>query len=113
MMQNTLPPWATSPASMDRKPVQPVEEASAWPWVSCPSMNVTWTSLQLIDESSGSVTVTLYWILSPKENRPPSSGAPTLTVGLVLPTVMIVDRTDFWPDESVTVRMAVYRPALV
>ena len=32
------------------------------------------TSVQLTDRSSGSVTVTLYWSLSPKENRPPSIG---------------------------------------
>ena len=81
--------------------MQPLELCSAWPCVSWPSTNVTWMSLQLIDGSSGSVTVTLYWIVSPKENRPPSSGAVTVTVGLVLPAVMTVLVEVFLPDESI------------
>src|SRR3954454_3138422 len=102
MTPNTLPPCDTSPASVCRNPVQPVELCSAWPCVSWPSTNVTVTSLQLIDGSSGSVTVTLYWILSPKENRPPSIGPVTVTVGRVLPAVMMVDSVEVCPDESVT-----------
>ena len=53
------------------------------------------------------MTVTLYWILSPKENRPPSIGAVTITVGLVLPTVITVLVEVYLPDESITVRTAV------
>ena len=87
--------------------MQPVELCSAWPCVSWPSTNVTVTSLQLIDGSSGSVTVTLYWILSPNENSPPSIGAFTTTVGLVLPAVMTVLVAVLAPVESNTVRMAV------
>ncbi len=64
-------------------------------------------SLQLIDGSSGSVTVTLNWILSPKANRPPSSGAVTTTVGLVLPAVMTVLVEVFLPEESNTFSTAV------
>ena len=93
--------------------MQPVVLCSAWPCVSWPSTNVTLTSLQLIDGSSGSVTVTLYWIMSPKENRPPSSGASTTTVGLVLPAVMTVLVDVCSPEESITVRTAVKRPAVV
>ena len=70
-------------------------------------------SLQLIDGSSGSVTVTLYCSLSPKENRPPSSGAVTVTVGEVLPEVMSVLVDVFSPEESNTVSTAVKRPRWV
>ena len=65
------------------------------------------TSLQLIDASSGSVTVTVYGILSPKANMPPSTGASTSTVGAVLPAVMIVLVEVFLPEESITVSTAV------
>src|SRR6476469_7171295 len=113
MTPNTLPPWETSPASVGRKPVQPVELASAWPCVSWPSTNVTVTSLQLTVPSSVSVTVTLYWILSPKEKKPPSSGASTTIFGLELPTVIGVEVDVFLPEESNTDSTAVKRPARV
>jgi hypothetical protein len=70
-------------------------------------------SLQLIDGSSGSVTVTRYSSSSPKENSPPSSGASTRTVGVVLPLVMIVLVAVFSPEESNTVSTAVKRPRCV
>ena len=59
-------------------PEHPVVPASAWPCVSCPSTNVTWTSEQLTVPSSGSVTVTLYGMSSPKANVPPSTGVLTV-----------------------------------
>src|SRR6188472_3972457 len=113
MTPNTLPPWETSPASVGRNPVQPVELASAWPCESWPSTNVTVTSLQLIAPSSVSVTLTLYWILSPNENRPPSIGASTTIFGLELPTVIGVEVDVFLPEESNTESTAVKRPARV
>src|SRR4051794_4252784 len=96
-----------------RNPVQPLLDCSACPCDSCPSTNVTVTSLQLTTPSSGSVTVTLYCRVSPKENRPPSSGPDTTIVGLVLPAVMIVLVAVRLPDESITVRTAGKRPGLV
>ena len=81
--------------------------SSAWPCVSCPSTNVTCTSEQSIAPSSGSVTVTVNGMLSPKANVPPSTGVFTTTVGLVLPTVMIVLVAVCLPDESITVSTAV------
>ena len=74
---------------------------------------MTLMSSQLIDGSSGSVTVTLNSSSSPKENRPPSSGAVTVTVGLVLPLVMSVLVDVFSPEESSTVSTAVKRPRCV
>ena len=71
------------------------------------------TSLQSIDGSSGSVTVTRYSISSPKENMPPSSGAWTVIVGAVLPTVISVLVAVRSPEESITVSTAVKRPRCV
>ena len=48
------------------------------------------TSEQLTVPSSGSVTVTLNGMSSPKSNVPPNTGVFTTTVGLVLPTVITV-----------------------
>src|SRR3954465_3312244 len=107
MTPNTLPPCETSPAWVGRKPVQPCELASAWPCVSWPSTNVTVTSLQLIAASSASVPVPLYWILSPKAKKPPSTGASTTIFGLELPTVIGVDVDVFLPEESNTDSTAV------
>jgi hypothetical protein len=104
---NTLPPCETSSASVWSEPLQPVLLSSAWPCVSCPSTNVTCTSSQSTTPSSGSVTVTTNGIVSPNENSPPSIGRFTITVGEVLPTVMIV-LTEAWsPDESNTVSRTV------
>ena len=65
--------------------------ASAWPCVSWPSTNVTWTSVQLIAPSSGSVTVTLYWMLVAEgEHAAVDRRADDVTVGLVLPAVITV-----------------------
>ena len=62
---------------------------------------------QLIAPSSGSVTVTVNGMLSPKANVPPSTGVLTTTVGDVLPAVITVLVGSSCPDESVTVRTAV------
>src|SRR6478735_5827299 len=62
MMPNTLPPWDTSDAIVCRKPVQPVAVCSPWPCESCPSTNVTWTSLQSMLDSSASVLVVWGWV---------------------------------------------------
>ena len=72
----------------------------------------TCTSEQLTVPSSGSVTVTVNGMLSPKANVPPSTGVLTTTVGLVLPTVITVLVEFVLPDESVTVA-AVHRPDVV
>src|SRR3954452_12273868 len=108
MTPKTLPPWLTSPGSVLSTPEQPVLLCSAWPCVSWPSTNVTTTLLQLTVPSSGSVTVTVYGMLSPKLNVPPSTGVLTTTVGEVLPAVIfrLADALRF--DESVTVSTAVY-----
>src|SRR4051812_48587133 len=113
MTPNTLPPCDTSSAFVCSTPEQPVVPSSACPCVSCPSTNVTWTSEQLTVPSSGSVTVTVNGMLSPKANVPPSTGVFTTTVGLVLPTVIVVLVAVCSPEESNTVRTAVYRPAVV
>ena len=110
---NTLPPCDASFASVCRKPRQPLRSASSWPCVSWPRTNLTATSLQSIDGSSGSVTVTLYSSSSPKENRPPSSGPSIVIVGVVLPLVMIVLVDVRSPEESITVSTAVKRPRCV
>ena len=49
--------------------------------------------------------------LSPKANSPPSTGMSMLTVGAVLPTVIVVLAAALLPLESVTVSRAVYWPA--
>ena len=81
--------------------------SSAWPCVSCTSTKVTATRLQSIVPSSGSVTVTVYGIRSPKSKKSPSSGVVTVTVGAVLPTVIVVVFVSVLPLESVTVSRAV------
>ena len=88
-------------------------EAWAWPCVSWPSTNVTSTRLQLIAPSSGSVTVTVNGMLSPKANVPSSTGTLMVTVGAVLPTVIVVFALPSLPLESVTVSLAVYCPLTV
>ena len=65
------------------------------------------TCEQSIAPSSGSETVTVYGMLSPKANRPPSTGVLTVTVGEVLPAVILVDALRDLPHEAVTVRTAV------
>jgi hypothetical protein len=67
-----------------------VAVASAWPCVSWPSTNVTWTLEQSIGPSSGSVAVTVNGMFSPNANVPSSTGTVTVTVGAVLPTVIVV-----------------------
>ncbi|CAM5717973.1 hypothetical protein SHIRM173S_10061 [Streptomyces hirsutus] len=47
-------------------PVQPVVEVCGWPWLSCPTMNETFTLEQSTVPSSGSVTVTANGIAAPK-----------------------------------------------
>jgi hypothetical protein len=68
---------------------------------------VTWTRLQLIAPSSGSVTVTENGIVSPKAKSPPSTGTVMFTVGDVFPTVIVVFAEAVFPLESVTVSLAV------
>ena len=113
MTPKTLPPCDTPSASVGRTPEQPVVVASAWPWVSWPRTNVTCTSAQLIGPSSGSVTVTVNGMLSPKANVPPSTGTVMFTVGAVLPTVMVVFADPTLPLESITESFAVNCPAVV
>ena len=67
---------------------------------------MTSTRLQLIGPSSGSVTVTENGMLSPKANVPPSTGVVRVTVGEVLPTVIVVFAAPVLPLESVTVSLA-------
>ena len=74
---------------------------------------MTWTSAQLIAPSSGSVTVTVNGMLSPKANVPPSVGTLTVTVGAVLPTVIVVFAEPLMPFESVTVSLATKTPVVV
>ena len=74
---------------------------------------MTSTSAQLIAPSSGSVTVTANGMLSPKANVPPSTGTVSVTVGAVLPTVMVVFAEPTFPLESVTVSLAVNCPVVV
>ena len=59
------------------------------------------------------MTVTENGIVSPKANSPPSTGTSTVTVGEVLPTVIVVFADVLLPLESVTVRRAVYCPIAV
>ena len=110
---NTLPPCETSPASVGSTPEQPVVDASAWPCVSWPRTNVTWTSAQSIAPSSGSVTVTVNGMFSPNANVPPSTGTSTVTIGAVLPTVIVVFADPILPLESITASFAVYCPIVV
>ena len=109
----TFPPWETSEASVGRTPLQPLTVASACPCESWASTNVTATSAQLIAPSSGSVTVTVNGMLSPKANVPPSVGTLTVTVGAVLPTVIVVLAEPLMPFESVTVSLATKTPVVV
>ena len=102
----TFPPWETSAGSVGRTPLHPVVVASAWPCESWASTKVTATSAQLIAPSSGSLTVTVNGMLSPKANVPPSIGVVTVTVGAVLPTVIVVFAEPIRPFESVTVSFA-------
>ena len=60
-----------------------------------------------IAPSSGSVTVTVYGMSLPKVNVPPATGVVTVTVGLVLPAVIVICCPADLPDESVTVRCTV------
>ena len=65
---------------------------------------------QSIAPSSGSVTVTVYGMLLPKANVPPSTGMSTMTVGAVFPTVIVVFADAALPLESITVSLAVNWP---
>ncbi len=47
-------------------------------------------------------------MLSPKANVPPSTGTLMVTVGAVLPTVIVVFAPLLLPLESVTVSLATY-----
>ena len=87
-------------------PAHPFTVVSAWPCESCASTNVTSTRRQSIPPSSGSVTVTVNGMFSPKANRPPSTGRLTVTVGEVLPAVIVVFADVLLPLESVTVSLA-------
>ena len=98
---------------MGRTPEQPVVDASAWPCVSWPRTNVTWTSAQSIAPSSGSVTVTVNGMSSPKVKVPPSTGTVMVTTGAVFPTVMVVFADPTLPLESITESFAVNWPAVV
>ena len=59
------------------------------------------------------MTVTVNGMLSPKANVPPSTGTLTVTVGAVLPTVIVVFADADFPLESITVSFAVNCPAVV
>ena len=74
---------------------------------------MTFTRLQSIVPSSGSLTATVNGMPSPNANVPPSTGTVTLTVGAVLPTVIVVVLASVFPLESVTVSRAWYTPLLV
>ena len=63
--------------------------------------------------SSGSVTVTENGMFSPKANVPPSTGVVSVTVGDVLPTVIVVFAEPVFPLESVTVASRRRRPGRV
>ena len=92
---------------MGRTPEQPNWLASPWPCVSWPRTKVTSTLAQSTGPSSGSVTVTDHGMSSPQLKKPPSTGVVTVTVGAVLPTVMVVFADALLPLESVTVSRAV------
>ena len=60
-----------------------------------------------VEPSSGSVTVTLYGILSVKDASLPLSGVSIVTVGARLPTVIRMFSTAVRPPASRTVSLAV------
>ena len=66
---------------------------------------------QSIVPSSGSVTVTAKFTLSPKEKRPPAGGAVIVNDGMVLPEVMVTLAVPLAPAVFVTVNTAVKLPA--
>ena len=74
---------------------------------------MTSTREQLIGPSSGSVTVTVNGMFSPNANVPSSTGTVTVTVGAVLPTVIVVFAEPILPLESITESFAVYCPRVV
>jgi hypothetical protein len=74
---------------------------------------VTWTRPQSIDGSLGSVTDTLHGSWSPKLKKPPLTGAVRVTVGAVLPTVIVAVAVALLPAELVTVSLAVCCPLVV
>ncbi|RGC66058.1 hypothetical protein C5N14_25410 [Micromonospora sp. MW-13] len=71
------------------------------------------TLAQSIVPSSGSVTVMLNGTVSPKEKSRPLPGLFTVTVGAVLPTVMVTLALPVAPCGSRTVSVAVYVPFAV
>ena len=91
---------------MVNTPEQPVCDPSAWPCWSWTSTNVAVTRLQSIAPSSGSVTVIVYGMLWPQSKKSPSTGVLMVTVGLVLPAVIVTDLMSVLPPESVTVSLA-------
>lgn len=88
-------------------PEQPCAEVMGWPWLSWPRMKRTSTFEQSMVPSSGSVTVTLNGISSPKENSCPSPGSSRFTLGAVLPTVTWTLAEPVRPVGSVAVTVAV------
>lgn len=88
-------------------PEQPCSVVIGWPWLSWPSTKLTWTLEQSIAPSSGSVTVTLNGMSSPKLNSCPSPGSSRFTLGAVLPTVTWTLAEPVRPVGSLAVTVAV------
>ncbi len=88
-------------------PVQPWAEVIGWPWLSCPRTKRTSILEQSIVPSSGSVTLTLNGISSPKVNSCPSPGSSRFTWGAVLPTVTWTLAEPVRPEGSFAVTVAV------
>lgn len=70
-------------------------------------MKLTLTLEQSIALSSGSVTVTLKGTAAPMSMMVPSVGSSRVTLGAVLPTVMITEAFAVFPVPSETVNSAV------
>src|SRR5688572_20648567 len=92
------------------EPLHPVRDVIWCAWLSWPSEYVTVTRAQLIVPSSGSLPVTVNGIVSPKLNSCPFPGVDRLTVGAVLPTLMMTLAVPGRPCGSRTVNVAVYVP---
>jgi len=92
-------------------PSQPVAVERSCACSSCPSEILTVMFAQSmpapVEPSSGSVTVTLYGILSVKEASLPFRGVSIVTVGARLPTVIGMFSTAVSPAWSLTVSLAV------
>ncbi len=87
--------------------VHPWYWSSGCPCSSWPRMAWTVTCEQSIVPSSGSLTVTAKFTLSPQSNNPPPGGAVMVRVGAVLPEVMVTLAVPVAPAEFVTVSTAV------